>query len=562
MLHLKLLRIIIIAVMAMTIFMPVAQARLIAGGPETVITNSTLILTGKVIKSNEAEEERTFTVLVDRVLKGDYIEPEIKFTAKKNPVYGWMGNIRTLPEINTELLLFLRYDDNENPYFTFNLNCIAIIEGQQVTSLLDGSNIGINDEHWEIEDYIHTYNKFLNKVTSVSVRTDPVSLTVLLDGLPVIFDAKPVIQQNRTLVPFRAIAEALNVNVSWDNTSKTVKATGGGTLIQMQIGNEIAFCNGEPITLDVPPVILNGRTLIPLRFFSEAFDCIVSWDPSTYSVEITSGPKEMTVIGFYALGDSRTSSWTNLFGQAYPETAIGNTDMVDELALGWYSLDEQGHLLTSSWTGWQRPAGWEDVLKAAAEFNLRTEMVIHATDRYGEISALLANKTATAAFIDAIMAEAALYGGVNLNLEEYGLSKSGEDLTSVQQLLTDFVRLLSGQLRAANKSLTLTVHPPNSAYKGYDYKSLGELADRIVVMAYDYGPKPEPVSLVKQAIETASAVVPPEKLLLGISAYYETVESIVPKLGMAKRYNLQGIALWRLGLVPQEMWQVLRSNVL
>ncbi len=100
----------------MTIFMTVTEARLMAGGPETVISNSTLILTGKVIESNETEEERAFTVLVNRVLKGEYSEAEIVFTSKKNPVYGWMGNIRTIPEVNTELLLFLRNDNSDNPF--------------------------------------------------------------------------------------------------------------------------------------------------------------------------------------------------------------------------------------------------------------------------------------------------------------------------------------------------------------------------------------------------------------------------------------------------------------
>lgn len=166
----KLLKIVIIVVLVITIFVPVAQARLMVGSPEEVISNSTLILTGKVIRSSESEEERTFTVLVDRVLKGDYSEPEIVFTAKKNPIYGWMGSIHTLPETNTELLLFLRNDDNNNPYFTFDLNCIAVIEGQQVAGLLGGSNIGINDEHWEIEDYIKAYNEFINTVDSISTE--------------------------------------------------------------------------------------------------------------------------------------------------------------------------------------------------------------------------------------------------------------------------------------------------------------------------------------------------------------------------------------------------------
>jgi len=168
MLKSKLLGIVIIAMLVMTIFAPIAQAKLLVGSPENVISSSTLILTGRVISSNEVEEERTFTVSVGRVLKGAYSEPEIEFTGKKNPIYGWTGNIHTLPGTNTDLLLFLRNDDSGNPYFTFDLNCIAIIEGRRVTSLLGGSNVGINDEHWEIEDYIKAYDEFLNTVDPIS----------------------------------------------------------------------------------------------------------------------------------------------------------------------------------------------------------------------------------------------------------------------------------------------------------------------------------------------------------------------------------------------------------
>ena len=180
MLKSKLLRIVIITVLVMTIFVPVAHARLVVGSPENVISNSTLILTGEVISSNEVEEERTFTVSVDRVLKGEYSESEIVFTGKKNQIYGWMGTVHTLPETNTELLLFLRNDDNDNPYVTFDLNCVAVIEGQRVTSLLGGSNITVgvtsneatNEERWEIADYIETYNEFLNTAGPIITQAE------------------------------------------------------------------------------------------------------------------------------------------------------------------------------------------------------------------------------------------------------------------------------------------------------------------------------------------------------------------------------------------------------
>ncbi|MBC7338056.1 MAG: copper amine oxidase, partial [Clostridia bacterium] len=153
------------------------------------------------------------------------------------------------------------------------------------------------------------------------------------------------------------------------------------------------------------------------------------------------------------------------------------------------------------------------------------------------------------------------YQGVNLDFEGLGYQSGGEELASIRGRFTEFVRLLAEQLRPLGLNLTLTLHAPNSAYKGYDYRSLGEIADRIIIMAYDYGATPEPVSLVTQAVEMARAEVSPEKLILGISAPAETAESIVTKVGIAKRYGLGGIALWRLGLVSGEMWAALRSTV-
>lgn len=162
-------------------------------------------------------------------------------------------------------------------------------------------------------------------------------IQILIDGLPVSFDVPPVIQNGRTLVPFRAIAEALNVEVSWESSTQTVNATDGKTSVRLQIGNQTAYRNDVPITLDVPPVIQGGRTLIPLRFFSEAYNCAVVWDGPQNTIRITFPPKEIAVVGFYALGDRRTSSWTNLFGKPYPGHSAGNTHLISELALGWYA---------------------------------------------------------------------------------------------------------------------------------------------------------------------------------------------------------------------------------
>lgn len=407
---------------------------------------------------------------------------------------------------------------------------------------------------------------FLTIIFTACITAQPAlaleeNISIFIDGLPVSLDVPPVIQNGRTLVPFRAIAEALNAEVYWDGETQTVSAAAGQARVELKIGNKTAFHNQTPIILDVGPQIIGGRTLIPLRFFSTALGCTVNWVETSREVRIFSPPAKMTVTAFYALGDSRTSSWTDLFRLPYPESARGNTDIVGTLSLGWYSIDKDGNLLTGSRTGWKRPEGWENVLLAAEKYALETEMVIHVTDADGTISSLLASEEAMNEAIAAIIKEAEMYGGVNLNFEGLGLSQRGEKLSAVQDKFTFFVTMLSGQLRKLEKGLTLTVHPPNSEYRGYDYGGLAEAADRIIIMAYDYGPKPEPINLVRQAVETARSYVPSEKLILGISIPYETPVSIAPKIGIAKRYNLGGIALWRLGVISGETWDVLRLMV-
>ncbi len=387
------------------------------------------------------------------------------------------------------------------------------------------------------------------------------SISVLIDGLPVAFDTNPVIKNGRTMVPFRALSETLNVKVDWDDSTKTVTAYNGATTIRLQIGSSIAYLNSAAVTMDSPPLLLNGRTLIPLRFFSEAFNCNVAWIDNIKTVKITSPKKVMEVTGFYALGDSQTSSWTDLFESPYPDTGPGNTEAISNLALGWYSLDRDGNLLTQSRTGWQRPESWEKVLEAADYYKIKTEMVIHLTDKDSVIANIITDQLAVDRAIEGIVKEAELYQGVNLDFEGLGWQENGVTLDQHRNAFVKFIGLLNNKLKAENKSLILTLHPLNSAYKGYDYGELGKNSDRIVIMAYDYGIKPEPVSHVLQAVDLARAVVPAEKLVLGISIPGETVDSLNTKIGIAKRYNLQGIALWRLGLLPDEIWHSIKSSV-
>ncbi|MCR4435347.1 MAG: stalk domain-containing protein [Clostridiales bacterium] len=392
----------------------------------------------------------------------------------------------------------------------------------------------------------------------------PETISVYVDGLPVAFDAPPVIRNDRALVPFRAVAEALNIGVEWDASTKTVSAHDRGTSVVLRIDGPETLKNGEEVPLDAPPTIIGNRTMIPLRFFGEAFGCSITWDAAAKEVRMASPAREMTVVGFYALGvPGESSSWEDLFGKPYPGKAEGNTALLSGLAFGWYSMDKQGTLLSDSSTGWRKPDGWENVLEASREYKLKTEMVVNMTDTGGAIRSLLSDKKAVKKAVDGIAAEAKLYQGVNLDFEGLGWRDEEEERTAVQRSFSSFVELLSARLKQDGVKLTLTLHPPNSAYGGYDYKALGQTADRIIIMAYDYNPQPapEPVDKVIEAVEEAKSQVPAEKLLLGISASSETPGTISTKVGIAKKYGLDGIALWRLGLLHQDMWSALGKAV-
>ena len=386
---------------------------------------------------------------------------------------------------------------------------------------------------------------------------------VLMDGIELSMDSPPRIVSGRTMVPFRAVAEAMGVDVQWDGLDRTVTARGANGTVVMQIDNNTATVGGVGYSLESPPAIFDGRTLIPLRFFGESLGAQVEWRPDTRSVYLASPPQAMAVIGYYALGDERTSSWVELFGQPYPDHTAGKTGLFSRTIMGWYGLDAKGALLTQTRSGFVRPQGWEDVLSTLDQYGITADMMVYMADGQHEATSLLENQQAVQRAVQEIVQEAHHYSGVNLDLEGLGMSQKGEELVQVRQSFNQFVSQLANELRIKGKGLTLSLHPLNSAYAGYDYAVLGSLADGIIIMAYDYGAlgEPEPVNKVREAVEMALRHVAPDKIILGISAASENPASLPGKIGIAKAHNLQGIALWRLGLIGEESAQVLGRHV-
>ena len=114
------------------------------------------------------------------------------------------------------------------------------------------------------------------------------AVTVKLNGSQMEFDVNPVIENSRTLVPFRKIFEALDCAVSYtkENGAQVVTANRGNQWITLEIGKNEITVDGETKKLDVAPKIVNGRTLVPLRAISEGLDCTVDWSADTKTVDI------------------------------------------------------------------------------------------------------------------------------------------------------------------------------------------------------------------------------------------------------------------------------------
>ena len=106
---------------------------------------------------------------------------------------------------------------------------------------------------------------------------------VVIDGKSLVFDAEPVIIKGRVLVPFRGIFEALDADVHWYSDTGKVIAHKGNTTIEITIGGP-TLKNGKPVSLDVPPRIIRGRTMVPIRFVSEALGAQVHWDKARQRV--------------------------------------------------------------------------------------------------------------------------------------------------------------------------------------------------------------------------------------------------------------------------------------
>lgn len=125
--------------------------------------------------------------------------------------------------------------------------------------------------------------------TTVKLQIDNPVMTV--DGIEKEIDpgngTVPVIVDGRTLVPIRAVIESLGGYVEWDGTTQTAELLMGDDTLALTIDSTVAYYNEQEKTLDVAPAIINERTMLPIRFVAESFGLDVAWSHFAQTVTIT-----------------------------------------------------------------------------------------------------------------------------------------------------------------------------------------------------------------------------------------------------------------------------------
>lgn len=431
---------------------------------------------------------------------------------------------------------------------------------------------------------------------------------VLLNGEYMNFDVPPIIENDRTLAPFRKIGEALGANIEWDQDTKTVTALKEDKTVILQIGNNTAYINQTPVKLDTPPIIKDNRTLVPIRFFSEAFGAAVMWDNAVRTVLInTDGKHSKYIMGYY-------------YSQSY-EDFLNNLDYMSSAAVKWYTLDTNGDLTDRDNSRYINvPEGYENVIKVSKESGIEIHMLVFESDS-ARLQKVLATPESRLRIVNQIITvvEREGFDGVNVDFEYLKVTD--------KERYNEFIKSLYGELKARGKSLNLSLPVKTEKtdwWPAYDYSTLGQYCDFAVLMAYDKNPgTPGPqsgIDWVEEVVDYAIARIPAEKVVLGIGYYgydwaagkrssviaenngatylvfadelskkyglnlnldqksgllfgtytdrngvsheiwMESDYSVDAKAKIAVRKGLKGVALWRLGFSTPSFWDTLMDN--
>ncbi len=184
---------------------------------------------------------------------------------------------------------------NKSNWLSLSHEQFALLGGQRrtITATIDTDNLS-SGQH---EETIVIESNGGSEIIEIQLLISAEEIVIVLQigssnatvsGNPVTVDPPPYIKEGTTLVPLRFISEAFGADIEWNPSlgRGTITIRLEDHLIQIEIGNPNAQVNGNTMPMAVPPEIVDGRTFVPLRFISEAFGAQVEWDGATQTIRI------------------------------------------------------------------------------------------------------------------------------------------------------------------------------------------------------------------------------------------------------------------------------------
>ncbi|HHV71715.1 MAG TPA: hypothetical protein GXX38_03775 [Clostridia bacterium] len=424
-------------------------------------------------------------------------------------------------------------------------------------------------------------------------------IEIELDGVQADFENYPVLKEGRVLVPVRSIFSRLNAEMNWKEESREAILIKDGTEIVLGIDKKQAKINGVDFNLDVPAQIFDGYTYVPLRFITQAFGYEVEWDQENYLVSIVTksiARPEVEIYGYYGFG-----SYNSL---------LSNPEKLSKIAPMWFVLDGDGSIKTNY------PQDYQDALAFCRKNGIKIDAVLFQNNS-SQLEQLLSSPDKwdkVCAELSAIM-DKDDFDGVNLDLE--GIPNAQ------RENFLNFVAYLRQFVKGKGKSFSLSLPPKTSDsqswYVAYDYNSLKNYGDYFIVMAYDQhyaGGQPGPIAgvrWVEQVVKYGAEKLGANRLILACGLYgydwpegqkakvidyvgvqqlvnkyavspswsqenyspylvytdeqgikhsvwFENEKSIGAKLVLVDKYELKGVALWRLGLIAEPVWKSITTK--
>lgn len=332
---------------------------------------------------------------------------------------------------------------------------------------------------------------------SAQASNDP---TVSINGELRMISPPAVIKNDRTMVPVRFIIEdqALQGQVYWEGEQQKVAMDCRGKYIEFFIGSSYAMVDGQRVSFDTAPYIYQDRTYVPLRFLVETLGAKVSWESQTRRVNIQFdySPQVMAYY-YYSSGPELTD----------------NIQYFTDIAFRWYETNGYGHL------NYEYNDDYQAVLDLARSHNVGTHASVVLMDK-NQLHQLLSNAQNRKLLIGNLLDQVHKYGydGVNIDFEFINASDAAHFTTFLQEL----------KAALGEKELSVAVFARTESDQwptGYDYAKIGQIADQVIVMAYDYHYKTSlagavaPLWWVERVVDYMTASIPAQKILLGMATY-------------------------------------------